>query len=986
MMRRNATGRPQPFHIVPWDTDFLGSLLHLVLRLTGGRPGEAVLVFPHGRPGRHFVDRLRNAPEVAKPCLLPQVYTVQELFTRIRTEGEQYPPQTVGLLDRVGLLLECVNDLATLPHSGGTALCEALAAGGQRHFFPWGVRLAALLEECFAQGLEPEDLTHMEGQVAPFAASLLENLGHIHRRYIQGLEARGWSTPGLDAFRAVQRLQDAPACLAGRTVLIAGFAALNGTEESLFRHLWRNAGAHVCLHTDPAVAHMGRERVHWTCEDHVRWLTSWRAEATLACPSPRKRPRLAFCEGYDLHSQLHELGTLLDADCDLSSTAVVLPDTGLLMPVLHHLPAKDVNISMGYPLARSTLFRLLETVMRLQETRSEAGLYHWRECIDLIRHPYLKMLETDGTRPLPEVFHAAEESLRSGSRTTDPVRILDDALGATEASPEAAQLCHTVLELCLTRWEQAATPASVADAVAHLCGLLLEHGGDLWQRFPIDAECLYRLMQRVIPALRDSALAETPFPRDVLFTILRETVRAERVPFEADPIGGLQVLGMLESRLLTFRRVIILDATDDRLPGAPPNDPLLPDSLRPQMGLPDARRRERITAHNFHRLLAGADDVTLLWQSGVERSGLLDDKKTRSRFVEEMLWHEERAAGRLFRPGEGPLRALTCSVRPFDTAPRQVVKTEAVRDALRRFFDKPVSPSKLDAYLTCPFRFFHEQLCGLTAPDEVVEGDDPAAVGSLLHDTLNRFYAPFLGVEVTRDRLASDELERIFMQQLRESGLAERLPADSLLMLETAGPERLRRYLAHQPERTTVVCLETAFEIPLDVAGRVRRLGGRLDRVDRRDGSAVILDYKTGSLRTTKADVWKDDALWRRLEAWQPAVSITDAAGRTGADDDPLPELADRMRSVQLPCYIHLYGTATGEDVSDAAWVELRDNGEERPLFGERCDDDTRDTAIVQHIPALLRFLLRHMDEAPAFNTRHGKHCDWCSCRKLCRV
>lgn len=972
----------QPFHIVPWDCDFLEAVLQLALRLTRNRPGDAVLVFPHGRPRRHLIDRLRNAPGVPKPCLLPQMYTVQELFTRIRAEREQRPPQTVGLLDRVGLLLECVTDLA----SPGTPLCEALTAGGQRHFFPWGARLSALLEDCFSQGLRPDDLTHMEGQVAPFAASLLENLGRIHERYTLALMERGWSTPGFDAFRAVDGLEGTPSCLEGRTVIIAGFAALNGTEERLFEHLWRHCGADICLHTDAAVARMGQERVHWTCEDHVRWLTSWRAEAELLHAPRAFKPRVSFCEGYDLHSQLHELGTLLQNTEDLSSTAVVLPDTGLLMPVLHHLPTKAVNISMGYPLVRSTLFRLLETLMRLQETRGSNGLYHWRECIDLIRHPYLKMLEVEGTRPLPEVFHMVEDRLRGGTRFADLATVMEEALAETDVAPGTQDLCRTLLDLCLSRWERASTPAALAEAVGFLCAVLLERGGDLWERFPIDAECLFRLMQRVIPALRESELAATAFPQDVLFTILRETVRAERVPFEADPIGGLQVLGMLESRLLTFRRVIVLDATDDRLPGAPPNDPLLPDSLRPQVGLPDARRRERITAHNFHRLLAGAEEVNLLWQAGVERSGLLDDKKARSRFVEEMLWHEERAAGRLFRPGEGPLGTVTCTVRPFESTPRHILKTDAVRDALARFFERPVSPSRLDAYLTCPFRFYHEHLCRLAPPDEVIEGEDPAAVGTLLHEALNRFYAPWRGIEVTRDRLDPEMLERHFRQSLHESGLADRFPADALAMLETAGPERLRRFLARQPDRTVVLHLEEAFTADVEVDGRTRRLGGRLDRVDRRGEGAVVLDYKTGSLRTVRPDVWEDHGLWERVRTWEPAADRPLTGQDEGSREDLLDELARRMPSVQLPCYIHLYGQATGEDVHDAAWVELRDSGDERPLFGDGCDDAVRDEAISRHIPDLMRFLLRHMELAPAFVPRHGRHCDWCSCRKLCRV
>ncbi len=1067
-----ASRGPRPFLIFPWDTDFLAGLTATLIEATGGRPGDAVFVFPHGRPGRYLVDRIRRAPDIVRPCLLPRVFTVRQMFTLLRAHAEDptaRPARPIPLLDRVGLLMDCVRDLAR----PGDELYEHLAATDQRRFFPWGVRLAALMEEFFVQNRVPEDYQYMEGQVAPFAAALLGALGRIHEAYATALTARGWTTPGFDAFRSVRLLPgpgetgraterpdgfSLPPLLAGKRLFVAGFSTLTGTEEALFLHLWRHEGATVCLHTDAAVAELGARPVHWTCEDHVRWLTSWRAGAELACPSSGRTPSITFHEGYDLHSQLlvmekelraeskggrgsgnhsedapsdnaAQSGNLKesslapviesvegsaplvpDAD-ELAGTAVVLPDTGLLMPVLHHLPDKDVNISMGYPLVRSTLVRLVETLMRLQETArpatslavpeqgpgelppSAAGAvdatpcamcYHWRTVIECIRHPYLKMLELDGERPLRDLFHLMENVVRGGASYVDPralARQVAQKAPGGEHGP-AADLLHRVLDLCLTRWETADTPARVADVVGALCDLLLAHGGTLWERFPIDAECLFRLMQRVIPALRDCELADTPFPREVLHTILRETLREERVPFEATPLAGLQVLGMLETRLLRFRRVIVLDATEDRLPGAPGHDPLLPDSLRAMAGLPDSRRRERVAAHNFHRLLAGAEQAVLCYQTGVDRSGLLDEKKIRSRFVEELLWREERARGGLLSPGQPPLHAVACTVRPFRSAPRPIERTTAINDALERLLDAPVSPSTLDAWLTCPVRFFHERLAGLAPPDEVNEGDDPIAVGDLLHKVLLDFHLPHKGREVRRDELSADQLTRLFLQRLGTSGLSAQLPPDALLMLEVAGPERLGRYLSRQPERFTVLELEESVEAAIEVPGsagrRVRRLHGRVDRVDLRgfeDGEgAVILDYKTGKVEW-KPSAWSDEALWERIEVWTP-----------DRDPDLLADVAAALHGAQLPAYVHMYGQHSGRDVHDAAWVILRDAGQELPLFGDGTDDETRDAAITTRIPALLSFLLRHMAEAPLLLPRDGKHCDWCSCAKLCKM
>lgn len=128
---------------------------------------------------------------------------------------------------------------------------------------------------------------------------------------------------------------------------------------------------------------------------------------------------------------------------------------------------------------------------------------------------------------------------------------------------------------------------------------------DFLQRLA-NGKAMYRLARHAAPVLRQNCLAQTPFGKHVLYGIVRQVLQQERVPFEAEPLAGLQVLGMLETRMLHFDRVLIVDATDDKLPGNPAQDPLLPDSLRQVLGLPDARRRERATAHTLYRLCAGA--------------------------------------------------------------------------------------------------------------------------------------------------------------------------------------------------------------------------------------------------------------------------------------------------------------------------------------------------------------------------------------------
>lgn len=1092
-----------PFRIVPWDTDFLDALKNGVMKATRGHPGNAVVVFMHDRPRRYLRERFRYAPDVPKPCLIPRMFTERELMAAFRQEQHQKLRREAGKLDQIALLSRCVRELA----EPDTELCMQLAKTDDAGFFPWGVRLADLLEECFTQGLTPEDMLYTEGEVAPFGAALLGSLGKIFRRYRDALIESDLTTPGFDAFVVASALEEGtagddlpplPDFLAGRAILLAGFGMLTGTENTLFRYLWRH-GAQVFLHVDPALAENGQG--HWACTEQSNWIADWKADTVLACPSPGKKPKIHYFAGYDLHSQLDALrGDLIELErkdrlaaalkarsttqqlsllpSSENGTASPLPETstsgnadnkdsitskalggrgkgtrgkgegspspgglaptpapiptsqldiavalahsGALLPVLHHLPRKDCNISLGYPLERSLLFRLLETVLDARNRRQPNGTTHWKALADLVRHPYLRLLEVNGIS-LRDIFQNMETRLRNGSRHADAHAVAegaaDDFFAASSlpnvaaAMPAIRELINRILRDTVDTWARAHTLGGLADALSGLCDTLLVYGSgndesgagngkaDIWSRFPIDAECLFRLMQRVIPALKDNGMADTPLPWPLMQAMLLELVRAERVPFEADPLTGLQVLGMLETRLLRFSRVFLVDVTDDRLPGAPIRSPLLPDSLRALLGLPDTRNREQLAAYTFHRLIAGADEVWLYWQEGVETSGLFDGKKQRSRLVEELIWQEEQARGQRLKPGREPLRTAALDVRPPVRVRKVITKTPAIREQIAASLKHPLSATRLDAYLTCPLRYYYERLCAIAPIDEVNEDDDPAAVGVLLHNVLRDFYAPAVGKAVRRDAQSGDPelpfldeqaLRALFRTALDASGLEASLPPESAAMLSVTGPERLGMFLRAQPEQTEVLSLEEEYDAEIRAGGRVRRLTGNLDRVDWReqedpegalDEGAVILDYKTGRIKALRPDIWADDAFWDALEPEKAA----EAASDPDPEHDFLPIIAQRIPTVQLLYYCYLYGQATGKPVLDAAFVALGEDGGERPLFGKAMTIEERERAL-SLIPRLIGFILLHMELCPEFRPREGAHCRWCSWRNVCII
>ena len=956
-----------PFVIIPWQNPFLEGLKQHILEECQRMPEQAVVIFPHNRPKRYLVELFKRDADLPRPLLLPRLLTIQELFMLCRARLPLPLTHRPGLPDVVALLHRCVRELASL-HPVHARLGELELPD----FFPWGVRLSALLEECLSQNVPPRDITYADAEVSPLAAALLSMLGSLHARFTECLQERHASSQGLDAFAVANHLSVLPSLFPGRRVFLAGFVALTGTEDALLRHLWED-GARVCLHSDPALYSSDEGRkAHWYCEEHTRWLRRWNARAVLHAPPGDTKVELHFLAGCDLHSQLHELGRILQEDGeDPPSTAVLLTDPSLLMPVLHHLPHKDVNISMGYPLERSPLWRLLEMLFRIQEGRREDGRYYWRSVLEYLRHPYLRAL-TAGEGSVRERLGSMEERLLAGGRFVAPHALLENL----QPEDAATALCGKLAYKGLDALAAAHSPRELALALEDFCRLLLEHGEAFRQDYPIDAECLFRLMERVLPALSDNELADSPFPPAFLHALARECVRAERVPFEADPLMGLQVLGMLETRLLHFERIFVLDATDDRLPGAPKQDPLLPDALRAALDLPHTGKRDQMMGHTLFRLLSGAGSAYFFWQEGVQRTALFEGKKLRSRFVEELLWNREQAEGRLFSPGRPPIALAELSFVPPQRERRGVERGPELDAAMREILAAPLSASTLNSYVRCPLRFVWERLCRIEPLREINEGDDPAAVGDLIHKTVYALFRPWLGKTVRKGDIGAQRAQECFEVLLRDSSLYDLLPPDSYYMLELAGPERLRRFLESQPDKTDIVALEKKYKRECIHPWGGHMLTGTVDRVDMRDDGALILDYKTGSLARLDPDVWEDASFWRRLENWDG-----------NPDDDPLPEIYERLPDVQLPCYLHLCAQDgfVGPDTGyNAAWVDLRENGEERPLFRESLQGEARVRLVREQLPLLFGSITRHMECSPVFLPGEGRHCAWCPYGNLC--
>ncbi len=959
----------RPLTLIPWQQDFIPALGQLLIERDD--LSECTILFPHNRPRRYLKAFFQAHTALARPFFLPRMTSITDFVTTIRRNVSDIPVKHVNQLDLVELLRDIVISL----QREGRGLLAQLPKLDRENFLPWGLRLAKLMDDLLRQDIEPHSLKYMEGEVAAYASGLLEQLNAIHQEYVTRLSEKNWTTSGLNWRFITQNIDDVADYLSSRAIVAAGFYALCGAEDTLFRRLWEDGILTPFLHSDPALA--TNNKPHWSVAEHKAWLSRWHTTASIPAgmQGDATSPVIRFCEGFDRHSQLAALSEDLNNVTALDNSAIVLPDEGALMPVLHHLPDIETNISMGYPLERTSLARLLEIILVLQENRLEDGRYAWRDVINLVRHPYLRLLGPED-KPLRKIFQTWEAEIRTGEQYIAPLAwqppYADKTLSSVDKQT-AEPIRKEVLAHCITAFERIDSLEALGNALNALATMLHTHGETVWQTYLVDAECLFRLTTSVIPQLKDTEIGREKFSKTTLFSLLRRILSQERVSFEPEPLAGLQVLGVLETRLLHFKHLFILDAVEDRLPGTNPYDPLLPDSLRKLLGLPDTRERDNVSGYNFYRLLMGAKEVVIYYQNGIQ-PGLLDMKSVRSRFVEQLLWEQEKQKHRIIQSGDAEIHAVVFPTSSVQKKAPAITITNSMHALFEDTLQKRgLSPSRLDQYMHCPKQFFYTYLSRVRPLDQVNDGENRTEFGTLIHKVLREYFTQYIGKKINLASLDPLPLLDLFETRFRESEMHAHLPHDTRLALTQTGRYRLKTYLASQ-EPAILLHLEEQFTTQLNVDNLIIPLSGQVDRVEEREEGVFILDYKTGSGLVPRKGFWDDKNLWKRIQTYGPDV----------VDPLLLDDISRAAQSIQLPMYMYIYSQTEHPVPHDAGLIKLGDDGKTVYTFGEKWTEQKRLDAVAQMTPTLIKTLIRHMLTTTHFTAQPGRHCNWCDFKAPC--
>lgn len=526
-------------------------------------------------------------------------------------------------------------------------------------------------------------------------------------------------------------------------------------------------------------------------------------------------------------------------------TAVILPDEHLLIPVLNAIPEqiRRINVTMGYPLAGTPVASLIEYILALQKNVryiDRNPLFYFRDVLPVLNHRYILSTSSEIISSLVKEITENNKIYISHTELekTPLLEILFTPVTGVEAFSD--YLIKVLEEL--NKVMSALSDEEEEDAP--------QRTNDLEQEFIFH---YFTTVNRMKEVMKD---ARIEMKIDTFFRLLKRVTDTITIPFHGEPLSGLQIMGVLETRALDFDRLIILSMNEGIFPQRKAANSFIPYNLRRGFGLPTYEHQDSVWAYHFYRLIERASHVSLLYDT---RSNGLQTGEV-SRFVHQLHYHYEV-----------PMRdkLVVYNVSSSKTPPLAVPKREDIMrrlDAYRKGGSKAISASAINTYLDCPLKFYFSVVEGIREEEEVSETIESDVFGSILHKVMEELYKPFQGKMVTVDllkairkdtALLTGAIARAFASEFFKTEVVRSLTGQNYLI-----GEMIRKYVEKILERDGKLTPFVYIESERKINGLISlsdhseiRLKGFIDRVDEVLDAIRIIDYKSGSGTTTFSSI-----------------------------------------------------------------------------------------------------------------------------------
>lgn len=623
-------------------------------------------------------------------------------------------------------------------------------------------------------------------------------------------------------------------------IIFAGFNALNLAEEKIIQHLLSIEKASIYWDIDETFlndyyhdAGLFQRKIkaswpHYKTQAYQWTFNQYKKDKNISIISTSKSIGQAKIVGEIINT------IILDGNSDLQKIAVVLADENLLHPIVHSLPSTvdAINITMGFSsknnpvqLLISKLFKLHTNAIKKDEKHY---VFYYKEVLEILNHPLIEPF----IKPSELVF-----KINHNNYTFITLHRLK----------ELYTVDNDFFNLVFERWSNSSL--EVLERLSQLLLLIKSRLENISDEEKITKAFVYSIFKTLNKLKSYFATVDGTSIDDInnLFAIYKQIIDEAEVSFEGEPLNGLQIMGVLESRVLDFETVIITSVNEGKLPSGKSMNSFLPYDVKLEYGLPTYKEKDAIFAFHFYHLLQRAKNVYLIYNSDTEGY----DAAEKSRFITQLEIEKQNNHHYTFD-------YYNPTVPTIAYQPIEVPKTESVSVRLREIAEKGFSPSSLTAYIRNPIQFYFQRVLRISEVDEVEENIAVNTLGTIIHKTLEELYKPFVGRLLTKEDILN-ALKKVDEETLTQFKLVykegEIKKGRNLLAFEVAKQNVtnfLNQELAslHDGDEIQIIALEQNYErllehssLPFPVL-----IKGNVDRIELRNGIIRIIDYKTGKV------------------------------------------------------------------------------------------------------------------------------------------
>ena len=797
-----------------------------------------IFILPSKRAGSFLKNAI--AKTATKTAFSPEIYSIETFIEKI--SGINYATNTEQLFE----LYNCYIKITTKDPDNFYA------------FSKWGQTLLQDFNEIdrylvnssklFSNLAAIQEINHWsvqseKTQLMQDYLNFWNNLDPLYSALNNSLKEKGFGHQGLVYREAFENLENYLATVPNKTHIFIGFNALNTAESKIIQTILQKGQSDAYWDIDNYFLTDPIHDAGYFIRKHKKEWSYYTKDILKGIGNHYNTPKYIYITGVPKNvSQAKHVGSLLKKQEQISpkslkSTAVVLGDETLLNPIINSIPntIDHINITMGYPLQKTPLASLFVQFIDLYLNRDSQGWYY-QNILSFLSHPYLQNL-----LGITEIKNTSEQ--------------ISDTIKAKNWTHINAEKIQSILpdntNLKLLFFKEDIVPEKFIEKCLDLILLLktkFETSTDA-----LALEYLYRfhnLFNQILTLVRKHS-----FINDLksLLSLYKELLSSETIDFQGNPLEGLQVMGMLESRNLDFETVIITSVNEGILPSGKSNNSFIPFDLKLNFGLPTYKEKDAVYTYHFYRLLQRAKNIHIIYNT--EPDVLEGGEK--SRLISQLLTDENKSKDIIET-------VVTPAIKPTIKTITSIHKTNDLLELIKIHANKGFSPTSLSNYIRNPIDFYKRNLLGIDSLLEVEETVAANTFGTIVHDTLEDLYTPYIGQSLSEEKLKAlkPKIQNLVKHHFAKSYMDGDITRGKNLIAYNVIVRYVENFIDLEIRETKnhdikILGLEENIKIALNFPelNFPILLKGKLDRIDSKDGTLRIIDYKTGKVESKHVEI-----------------------------------------------------------------------------------------------------------------------------------